>query len=369
VSRAFSTVAIAVAAAILASAGMPTRDPAIAPNPGTTRGCTIFTVTGGGNVLLCGNLDHPSVDGSLRFWPGNEDEYGGVLIGYQAQVDEQSWIGYEVGMNTRGLAFGTNGLPDAQMTPHPERPLSWENANPWRKILRTCSTTDEVIALTRSFDFGAMMDFQIHVADASGAAAVIGPGGDGELVVTRLDPELGFLASTNFNLGYPEHHHDPYPCPRFQEAEKRLAGILAAGPPAVEACRGVLDAVHFESADYNTLVSYACDLKRGVLHLYHFHQFEEGIVLDLAELLADGEREVPIAQLFPPAVRDRAAAERARYADEKAWVGLVSVLVAAAVVAALTVVLVRRFARGRQNQAGVAQESAGGNAPRDRAGR
>ena len=99
-SRAFSTVAIAVAAAILASAGMPTRDPAIAPNPGTTRGCTIFTVTGGGNVLLCGNLDHPSVDGSLRFWPGNEDEYGGVLIGYQAQVDEQSWIGYEVGRRT-----------------------------------------------------------------------------------------------------------------------------------------------------------------------------------------------------------------------------------------------------------------------------
>ena len=348
--RTFSPWAIAVAAGLLSSAGTSGPDPPTAPTPDAPRGCTIFTATGGGEVLLCGNLDHPSSDGSVLFWPGTEDEVGGIMIGYHAQVGEQSWIGYEVGMNERGLAFGTNGLPDAEMTPHPERPLSWENANVWRKILRSCATVDEVIALARSFDFGAKLDFQIHASDASGAAVVSGPGGDGELIMTRLDPERGFLASTNFNLGYPAHHHDPYPCLRFQEAEKRLADLLESGAPALEACRDTLDAVHFEGADYNTLVSYACDLKRGVLHLYHFHQFHDGIALDLAEQLLDGEREVPIAELFPPAIREQAAAELAGHRDRKGLVGLASVLAGLVVLAALVLVLVRRR-RARRSSA------------------
>jgi hypothetical protein len=73
-----------------------------------TKGCTIFTSCLREKVFFCGNLDHPSPEGYIWIWPASKEGYGGILHGYYAKVNERSWIGYEGGINEKGLAFDTN---------------------------------------------------------------------------------------------------------------------------------------------------------------------------------------------------------------------------------------------------------------------
>ena len=48
-----------------------------------------------------------------------------------------------------------------------------------------------------------------------------------------------------------------------------------------------------------TVYSQVYDLKRGLIYLYLFHDFENGIVLNLADELAKGPHMVSVASLFP----------------------------------------------------------------------
>ena len=202
----------------------------VMPGPGSEelkadRGCSIFTLSLDDRVLFCGNLDHPNPDGYIRLWPESKEGHGGILHGYFAQTDEQSWISFEGGMNDMGLSFDTNGLPNADMNPHPEKLYSWENENFWYLLLKKCSNVKDAISIARQFDFGNMMNFQVHVADPSGDAVVISPGANGELSFTRKEPGTKFLVSTNINNANPEHGYVKYPCSRHEIISGMLGKI------------------------------------------------------------------------------------------------------------------------------------------------
>jgi len=68
--------------------------------------------------------------------------------------------------------------------------------------------------------------------------------------------------------------------------------------PSVDACRKVLSATHQENPD-PTEYSNVYDLVNGRIHLYHFHDFDNVVVLDVAEEIAKGPHTVEIASLFP----------------------------------------------------------------------
>jgi tetratricopeptide (TPR) repeat protein len=48
-----------------------------------------------------------------------------------------------------------------------------------------------------------------------------------------------------------------------------------------------------------TLYSYICDLKKGEIYIYYFHNFEDGVKINLQEELNKGERFHSIVSLFP----------------------------------------------------------------------
>jgi hypothetical protein len=239
------------------------------------------------------------------------------------------------------------------MIAHPEKPASWSTDNFWRKMLRECADVDEAIAMAGSFDFGTMMDFQVLVTDSTGAAVVIGPGPDGELGLTTKAPGDGHIVATNFNLANPEHHHDPYPCPRYETVAEMLARFEAGADFTAADARDILDAVHREGASYNTIFSYVADPRDRVLYLYYFHQFDEVVALDLDEELSRGERELEIRTLFSRRTRDRAAFELARYQSSRsmAKIAIIAVALIAVALAVLTVVgIARRLEkRGREH--------------------
>jgi len=276
------------------------------------KSCTILTASHGDKILFGYNLDHPNLQSYIWFLPSSTEGYGGVLVGYYAEIDGQPRIGYEGGMNDQGLAFDTNGLPDAVMNPHPEKPSSWATGNFWTKILRECSSVTEAINTAKNFNFGNVMDFQVHVADSTGDAVIISPGPDGELAFTKKGKGDDFLVSTNFNPANLENSWD-YPCWRYDTATAMLKRIEDEGDLTVDYFKSILDAVHQEGATYNTICSYICDLKGGVMYLYYFHQFENVVEFSLTEELAKGERVIQISDLFSQETRDRALDELEAY--------------------------------------------------------
>jgi len=282
------------------------------------RGCSIFTCQVGDKVYFCGNLDHPNPEGYIRFVPASEDGYGGMLHGYLAKAGDQSWISFEGGMNEKGLSFDTNGLPDNDMKPHSEKRFSWGQDNFWNLLLRRCANVNDAIELSKDFNFGEMMDFQVQVADISGDAVVISPGPDGELRFTRKPEKEKFLISTNFNNANPEHRHGTYPCKRYVKMNMILKEIKSEENMNINNLASILDSVHFEGASYNTIYSYICDLKKGMFYVFYFHQYGEVVSFDLEKELSSGDHTIKVEDMVSHKTRDCAAEEYQIYKSAKA---------------------------------------------------
>jgi hypothetical protein len=72
--------------------------------------------------------------------------------------------------------------------------------------------------------------------------------------------------------------------------------MLEAGSKAsVQLCESILDAVHTEYTQYSNIY----DLKKRIVYLYHFHDFDNVIEIDLLEELKKGKKSYDIESLFP----------------------------------------------------------------------
>jgi hypothetical protein len=112
--------------------------------------------------------------------------------------------------------------------------------------------------------------------------------------------------STNFNLAYPQNGSEP--CWRYNMATRMLEKTIKRSDLDVGELRLVLDAVHQEGPSYNTVYSNIFDLRQGLVYLYHWHQFDEVVVLDVEESLAQGASSGRIETLFSQETLDEAAA-------------------------------------------------------------
>jgi hypothetical protein len=170
---------------------------------------------------------------------------------------------------------------------------------------------EEAISYVQRFDWGAAMWGQIHVADSSGEAVVIGPGTDGELSFTRKPAGDEFLVSTNFNLADPAgQEHD---CRRYDKATEMLEKLGDEEQLSLDYVRDVLDAAHVEGAHSNTLYSTVYDLRNGNVFVYYFHQFDEVIELNVADEILSNKDPVLLSSLFSPSTVEQASSEQSRY--------------------------------------------------------
>jgi tetratricopeptide (TPR) repeat protein len=250
--------------------------------------CTIFTASFGNTVLFGNNEDY--INPSTYYWvsPSTAYSYGGVYFGFDDLVPQG-------GINEKGLSFDYNGLQEAALNSHPGLPPL--RGNPGFVILRECTTVEEAIAMAKRYTWGTSMRYQMHLADATGDAVVISAGLDGELAFERKEKGDGFLVSTNFNLAhYPKDRRRGL-CTRYDTAVAMLEMI--EDDVTVEYAASILDAVHAEGASVNTLYSNVFDLKKGIIYLYYWHQFDEVITLSVREELAKNTSPTQIKDLFP----------------------------------------------------------------------
>jgi hypothetical protein len=74
--------------------------------------------------------------------------------------------------------------------------------------------------------------------------------------------------------------------------------LTDADEVSVDLCKRVLAATHQEGAN-PTLYSNVYDLKRRIVYLYHFHNFQNEVVIDLKKELAKGAHKLDLPGLFP----------------------------------------------------------------------
>lgn len=262
-------------------------------------GCTVFTVSKGGRVFFGGNDDYINPDGYYWVDPARGGQYGVIWTGPPDNVQQ--------GVNEKGLAYDSNGLPRTDVNPHRERiPVAGGYSSYPILIMHECATVAEVIAWAGTHQWHSFMHDQMQFADASGDAVIISAGANREVVFTRKPPGDGWLVSSNFNVANPENGYT-YPCPRYETAQRMLRELLGrkGGLTAADAAR-VLDAVHQSGGSSWTLESMVADLPNGLVYIYYFHQFDRPVVLNVAEELARPRAPGPLSALFPDAVRREA---------------------------------------------------------------
>jgi hypothetical protein len=265
-----------------------------------TTSCSVFTVEYNGSVFFGNNEDEGGSRKNSRIWfvPALDNTtYGAAYVGFYDNLPGGNDIDYLAigGMNSQGLCFDANGIPVDYVLPNNEGPRR-NGIHDWELILRECASVEEVILWHQSHNMGGYWGNQIHWADETGDAVVIGPGNNGLLAFTHKTA-VSFL-STNFNLA--EYNlSDPntyYPCDRYNTMQTLLDFRLSNDDLTIEHMRDILDSVHFPgTSEYlGTVYTNIFDLTTRDIYLYILGNYEEVFTLNLYDELEKGEHELRI---------------------------------------------------------------------------
>ena len=242
-----------------------------------TMACSAFLVSDGTVVLAGNNEDYWNPFTNVWFIPKEDGKYGRVCFG----VDDYFAQG---GMNEAGLFF--DGFATAPFAVKARKGGESFKGNLIEHALETCATVEEVVALFEKYDLSFLERAMLLFGDRSGDAVII----EGDRFLRKKGR---FQLVTNFYQS--QHDGDAVPCERFRIAKAMLDSRKSYD---VDFCRSVLAAVHNEK-NSPTTYSNIYDLKNGIVYLYHFHNFENVVVFDLAEELKKGKRYLDLPSLFP----------------------------------------------------------------------
>ena len=246
-----------------------------------TIACTIFTATNGEIVMFGGNEDQTPNSSFLVV-----DNSGTFGVVYFATPWKEMPLVMQMGINEMGLCYDANWIPKEKLNPHPERKSQREWAV--TQLMREVSTVEEVLSKIFTYNWGDSIEYQIHIADKSGDAAVIHPGTNGELTYTRKSKGDGYLISTNFNLAKLDKGNwsSSYSSDRYETANKMLSNIGIQNDLTVEFMASVLKATHRRYGRVKTLYSAVYDLQNLDIYLYYDRQFDSPYKLDVKKELA-----------------------------------------------------------------------------------
>ncbi len=224
--------------------------------------CTIFYAAGN-NMILSGNNE----DGS--------DPYTYMTF-YPPEVEKLGWVKFcyingfpQGGMNESGLFWDGASAPYLAM-PYSEENKENYNGALMQKVIEECSTTLEAYAVFEEYYCDDLYNAQYLIGDSTGTSIVVE--GD-EILFNNEDYQI----ITNFY----QSQYDPgeYPCWRYNT----VAEMLQNSDEISEYLFGsILSATHQEG-NYPTQYSNIYDNKNGIIYLFHYHNLEEYITIDLNE--------------------------------------------------------------------------------------
>lgn len=250
----------------------------------SSQSCTIIYASDDKMALAGTNEDWNKPFGNIWFLPAEKGKFGRVYFGWRIKG-----VPYpQGGMNDKGLFF--DGATAARVVvPSDSNKMAYEG-NLILKAMEECSTVEEVLKLYDRYDASGTWGGLYLIGDRFGHSAIIEP----QTIVRKRER---YQIATNF---YPSKTKPE----NITDTRYRIAARLFEKNEniSVELFRRILNATHYE--EYSgymtaTLYSYICDLKKGEIYIYYFHNFEDVVKINLQEELKKGERFRSILSLFP----------------------------------------------------------------------
>ena len=240
--------------------------------------CTGFCVSQSDLVLVGNNEDWKNPNTKVWYAPAEKGKYGRVYFGFDNFYPQG-------GMNEKGLVFDGFATSPNKVRKSLDKPTF--GANLMDKIMSQCATVDEALEIFGKYNLKFMERAMFFIADEHGHSAII----EGDEVVRK---EGEYQVCTNFYQSRVKRKNE-IRCGRYKIAD---AMFRDADDISVDLCKRVLAATHQEGSN-PTLYSNVYDLKRRIVYLYHFHNFQNEVVIDLKAELAKGPRRLDLPDLFP----------------------------------------------------------------------
>ena len=255
--------------------------------------CTVLSIALKGEVFAAANED--DYMGFARMWfnPKTAERYGSVCFGLP---DLQA----QAAMNEYGLFY--------DFTAQNIDPTKYQFKNVYKgdlffEILGKCKTVKEALTFLEKYDY--VISSQMLMADALGNSVIINAG-------TKLTKTGHYQINTNFDISNLKTKN--YLCRRYDIADEALENAKTINVPFL---RDILNRTRQEGK-LSTIYSNIYDLKRGIITIYNFHDFEHPYVIDLKKELAKGYRLEKISNHFPAsfAYEQFLMSDRAMYRKE-----------------------------------------------------
>ncbi len=239
--------------------------------------CTIFYVVNDNQVFAGNNEDWKDPYSKMWFYPAQENKYGWVKFGWGSGFPQG-------GMNDQGLFWDASACAFLDM-PDSEANKQKYNGPLMQKVIEECATVEEALEIFAEYYCEDQYRGQYLIGDSTGKSVIV----EGDNIILIQDD---FQVLTNFYHSHPEM--GGYPCWRYETAVDILS---EADSLSAYFIGSVLDATHQEG-QYPTQYSNIYDLKKCQFYLFHFHNYEEFISIDLGSELNNGYNTCDIQDLF-----------------------------------------------------------------------
>jgi tetratricopeptide (TPR) repeat protein len=272
---------------IQAESGEKTRNPFVTGLDSTQR-CTIIYASDGRTALAGNNEDWNNPFPIVWFQPAENGKYGGMYFGVQDFSPKAvDWHSREGGINEKGLFYDFASTEEVKVPRDPNKPDCWPLMN---KVMEECSTVDEAIKLFSEYNFREVWKGHYLIGDRFGNSVIIEP-------LTFIKRNRKYQVATNFlqSKTDPETSTDV----RYRVASKLFE---QSDSISVGLFRRILNDTHMEECGSQlsvTLYSYICDLKKGDVYIYNFHNYDNEVKLNIHEELKKRRHTYLISSLFP----------------------------------------------------------------------
>jgi len=244
--------------------------------------CIMFTKTDGEKTLVANNEDWTNPDAKVSFEPAENDEFGCIFFGFNFAPNVFVPQG---GMNDKGLVY--DGMSADHLKILNSKDKEYFEGNLIYKAMKSCSSVEEVINLFDKYNIDFLESAQLMFVDKDGNSVII----EGDKKITKVKD---YQLATNFYISQIKED-DKIPCERYKLADK----LLQKCETTIEDFRKILSATHQEGDWGGTQYSQIYDIKEKAIYLYHFHNYENVVKINLVDELRKGKRLIDLATLFP----------------------------------------------------------------------
>lgn len=237
--------------------------------------CTIVSCSLHGEVFAAANEDDFTSFSRIWYNPRTSERYGSVCFG---APDLQ--VG--AAMNEYGLFYDYTaqyGIDTSKFDlKHPFK------GDVMFEVLGKCKTVNEALKFLETHNYTASS--QVLIADATGNSVILHVG-------VKVMKKGNYQINTNFDIANLTTGN--YSCGRYDISNKILSSAKNVSVPLL---RNLLNQTHQEG-ELSTQYSNIYDLKRGLIYVYLFHDFENVYVIDLKKELSKGYHIEMLADHFP----------------------------------------------------------------------